>query len=83
MEWIIILAGVLVLSLGILDVFFTVLHYDGFGFLSSRLYNSIFNLVRFLIRSLPRRWQALGRSMAAPLMVPVTITVWISLVALG
>jgi hypothetical protein len=56
MEWIIILAGVLVLSLGILDVFFTVLHYDGFGFLSSRLYNSIFNLVRFLIRSLPRRW---------------------------
>ena len=83
MEWIIILAGVLVLSLGILDVFFTVLHYDGFGFLSSRLYNSIFNLVRFLTRSLPRRWQALGRSMAAPLMVPVTITVWISLVALG
>jgi hypothetical protein len=83
MEWIIILAGVLVLSLGILDVFFTVLHYDGFGFLSSRLYNSIFNLVRFLTRPLPRRWQALGRSMAAPLMVPVTITVWISLVALG
>jgi uncharacterized membrane protein YbaN (DUF454 family) len=67
MEWIIILAGVLVLSLGILDVFFTVLHYDGFGFLSSRLYNSIFNLVRFLTRPLPRRWQALGRSMAAPL----------------
>jgi hypothetical protein len=83
MEWMIILAGVLVLSLGILDVFFTVLHYDGFGFLSSRLYNSIFNLVRILTRPLPRRWQALGRSMAAPLMVPVTITVWISLVALG
>ena len=83
MEWLLVLAGVLLTLVGLLDLFFTVLHYDGFGFLSSRLYNSIFNLVRFLTRPLPRRWQALGRSTAAPLMVPVTITVWISLVALG
>ncbi len=83
MEWLLVLAGVLLTLVGLLDLFFTVLHYDGFGFLSSRLYNSIFNLVRFLTRPLPRRWQALGRSTAAPLMVPVTITVWISLVAFG
>ena len=83
MEWLIALAGVLVLLGGILDVFFTVLHYDGFGFLSSHLYNRLFNVVRSVTRPLPRRYRALGRSMAAPLMVPVTITFWITLVALG
>jgi hypothetical protein len=82
-EWLIALAGVLVLLGGVLDVFFTVLHYDGFGFLSGRLYNRLFNVVRFVTRPLPRRHRALGLSMAAPLMVPVTITVWITLVALG
>jgi hypothetical protein len=83
MEWLMILAGVFLIFVGLLDVFFTVLHYDGFGFLSSRLYRRIFGLVRFLTRPLPRRYRALGLSMAAPLMVPVTIAVWILLVTLG
>ncbi len=83
MDWILVPAGVALILVGILDVFFTVLHYDGFGFLSSRLYNKLFNAVRLVTRPLPRTYRALGLSMAAPLMVPVTITVWISLVALG
>jgi Ion channel len=83
MEWLMILAGVFLIFVGLLDVFFTVLHYDGFGFLSSRLYRRIFGLVRFLTRPLPRRYRALGLSMAAPLMVPVTIAAWILLVTLG
>ena len=78
-----ILVGVLLIFVGLLDVFFTVLHYDGFGFLSSRLYNRLFDVVRTLTRPLPRRYRAIGLSMAAPLMVPVTITVWIFLVSLG
>ncbi len=83
MDWLIILAGVLVIFVGLLDVFFTVLHYDGFGFISSRLYRSVFRVVCYATRPLPRRQRALGLSMAAPLMVPVTITAWISLVSLG
>ena len=83
MEWLIVPAGVFLVVVGLLDVFFTVLHYDGFGFLSSRLYNRLFDAVRFVTRPLPRKYRALGISMAAPLMVPVTITVWISLIALG
>jgi hypothetical protein len=83
MEWILVPAGVLLILVGLLDVFFTVLHYDGFGFLSSRLYDSLFKVMRSLTRPLPRRYRALGLSMAAPLMVPVTITVWVLLVALG
>lgn len=83
MEWHFALIGLVVILVGILDIFFTVLHYDGFGFLSSRLYSGIYGAFRLLTWPLPRTAQALGLSMAAPLMVPVTITVWISLVAGG
>ena len=77
------IAGIVLILLGVLDVFFTVLHYDGFGFLSSRLYNSLFNSVRFLTRPLPRKYRSLGLSMAAPLMVPATIAAWILLLSFG
>src|SRR5215204_3244449 len=83
MEWLSVIVGVLLILVGLVDLFFTVLHYDGFGFLSSRLYNSLFDVARFVTRPLPRTYRALGLSMAAPLMVPVTITVWIFLVSLG
>ncbi len=83
MDGLFILAGVLLILAGVLDVFFTVLHYDGYGFLSSRLYRGVFWAVRLITRPLPRTYRALGLSMAAPLMVPVTITVWISLIAFG
>src|SRR5215203_7374367 len=83
MEWLLVPAGVLLVLVGLLDVFFTVLHYDGFGFLSSRLYNGLFDAVCLATRPLPRTYRAVGLSMAAPLMVPATITVWIFLVSLG
>jgi hypothetical protein len=83
MEWLLVPAGVLLILAGLLDVFFTVLHYDGFGFLSSRLYNGLFDAVCLVTRPLPRTYRAVGLSMAAPLMVPATITVWIFLVSSG
>ncbi|MBA4115701.1 MAG: two pore domain potassium channel family protein [Rubrobacter sp.] len=83
MDWLLVPAGVLLILVGFLDVFFTVLHYDGFGFLSSRLYERLFGAVRLATRPLPRRHRAMGLSMAAPLMVPATITVWMFLVSLG
>jgi hypothetical protein len=83
MDWLLILAGVLLILAGILDVFFTVLHYDGFGVLSIRLYRRLFQAARLVTRPLSRRHRAFGLSIAAPLMVPVTITVWIFLISLG
>jgi hypothetical protein len=83
MDWLLLPAGVALILAGVLDVFFTVLHYDGFGFLSIRLYRRLFDVARLVTRPLPRKYRALGLSMAAPLMVPVTITVWIFLVSLG
>jgi hypothetical protein len=83
MDWLLIPVGVFLIFAGILDVFFTVLHYDGFGFLSSRLYRMLYGLMRLLTRPLPRRYRALGLSMAAPLMVPATIVAWILLLSWG
>lgn len=83
MEWAFAVIGILLILAGIADVFFTVLHYDGFGFLSRYLYDGLFNTVRFATRPLPRRYRALGLSTAAPLMVPVTITFWILLISTG
>lgn len=83
MDWLLLPAGAALILAGIMDVFFTVLHYDGFGVISIRLYRRLFDLARLLTRPLPRRFRAFGLSMAAPLMVPVTITVWIFLVSLG
>ena len=83
MDWLLLPAGVALILAGILDVFFTVLHYDGFGVISIRLYRRLFDVVRIVTRPLPRKYRAFGLSTAAPLMVPVTITVWIFLVSLG
>lgn len=83
MEWLLIPFGVALILAGLVDVFLTVLHYDGFGFISGRLYKRLFNVVRFVTRPLPKKHRALGLSLAAPLMVPVTICVWILLVSSG
>jgi uncharacterized membrane protein YbaN (DUF454 family) len=83
MDWLLVPVGVFSISVGIMDVFFTVLHYDGFGLLSRRLYHRLYSSVRLLTRPLPHRYRAPGLSTAAPLMVPVTIVVWIILVSWG
>ncbi len=83
MEWLLVPVGVALILTGVTDVFFTVLHYDGFGFLSSRLNNRLFRVVRFATRPLPRGYRDLGLSLAAPAMIPVTIVVWILLISLG
>src|SRR5215213_10388329 len=83
MEWLLLAIGVLLILAGIVDVFLTVLHPDSFGFLSSRLYGGLFYSVRLLARRMPQRFRALVLSMAAPMMIPVVIIVWMILVLTG
>lgn len=83
MEWLLVPAGVALILVGLTDVFLTVLHYDGFGFISRRLYKRLFNAVWLITRPLSKRRRSFGLSLAAPLMVPVTISVWILLVSSG
>ena len=50
MEVLLLAVGISLILTGIVNVFFTVLHPDGFGFLSSRLYSGLFVSIRFLTR---------------------------------
>jgi hypothetical protein len=82
-SWLLILIGIALILLGLLEAFFSVLHYDGFGLLTRYLYSGTFGLVRVLTHPLPKKIRAFGISLAAPLMVPGSIVFWILLVGLG
>ena len=58
MSWILFFLGVGLVVVGILDVFFTVLHYDDFGFLSNRLHRGIWSSMRYLTAPMPPTFEA-------------------------
>ncbi len=75
--------GVALVLIGLLDVFFAVLNYDGFSFLSSRLYRATWSTVRTVTRPLPTRVRHFGLSLGAPLMIPATMLLWMFIEILG
>ena len=83
MNWIWILTGALIVAVGLVDVFLTVLNYDGFGFLSSRLYRLTWTLTRLVTTLLPKRLRDTNRALGAPLMIPATLVPWMTLQILG
>ena len=83
MSWIWVLTGIVIVTIGLVDVFLTVLNYDGFGFLSSRLYRITWTLTRLATRPLPERLRSGGRSLGAPLMIPATLALWMVLQIVG
>ena len=64
MDAILIFGGVVLITIGLLDVFFTVLHYDGVSFLSNPLHRRVWSVVRRSTAPLPRGmrnfWLSLG-----------------------
>lgn len=83
MSWLWITLGTILVVVGLLDVFFTVLNYDGFGFLSSRLYRLMWNLVRVTTTPFPSWVRDFARSTGGPLMIPATLLLWMGLEILG
>ena len=83
MSWLFLVLGVALVLIGLLDVFFAVLNYDGFSFLSSRLYRATWSTVRTVTRPLPTRVRHFGLSLGAPLMIPATMLLWMFIEILG
>lgn len=83
MSWLFLVCAAVLVLVGLMDVFFAVLNYDGFSFLSSRLYRATWSLVRGAPRPLPTRLRHFGLSIGAPLMIPATMALWLSLEILG
>lgn len=83
MSWILFFFGVGLVVVGILDVFFTVLHYDDLGILSNRLHRGIWSITRYLTAPMPPNLRNFGLSLGGPLMIPATIGLWMGLVMVG
>ncbi len=78
-----IFVGTLLILVGLLDMFFTVLLYEDFGFLSMRLYRLVWKTVRWATAPLPKNFRTFGLSLGAPLMVPATVAMWVGIEILG
>lgn len=77
------MAGTGLIALGFADLFFAVLHYDGPDFVTPKLYRGIWKLVRAASRPLPPRARSFAYSLAGPVMIPATLTMWLGLEILG
>jgi hypothetical protein len=75
--------GVGLIALGLVDVFLTVLHYDGSSLLHRPLSRGTWWAVRTVTAPLPGSARAYLRCLGAPLMIPVALAVWISLEVVG
>lgn len=75
--------GGLLIVVGLLDMFLTVLVYEDFGYLSIKLYRLIWKIVRWATAPLPKNLRTFGLSLGAPLMVPATIFLWVGIEILG
>ena len=69
--------GVLVLGIGLLDVFLTALNYDESGFLATRLCALQWCVFRGLTRRLPQRWRPVALRQVMGLSLVLNMTVWL------
>ena len=81
-SWSATLAGVILLLVTLWDVLLAVLHIDDTGFLGARIQGGIWRASVAAARRSPRLRGSL-LALAGPLMIVVTLTVWIALFILG
>jgi hypothetical protein len=75
--------GAAVIAFGIYDLFLTVLHYEDPGLVTLRTYSAAWKGARWATKPLPRRARAFTRSMVAPALVVVQISLWLGLQVVG
>jgi hypothetical protein len=75
--------GIVVLGLGLVDVFLTALNYDESGFLATRLCALQWRCVRSIIRRLPRWWRPAALRQVTGLNIMLSMTIWLGTVVVG
>ncbi|HVL51579.1 MAG TPA: potassium channel family protein [Actinomycetota bacterium] len=78
-----IIAGVILIVAGTVDLFMTVLYYDAAGRLSLRMYRWVWAICRRLAFKVPHRHSAFILSLGVPLMVLSSLLSWIALQVFG
>src|SRR5580698_8281073 len=75
--------GIVVLGLGLADVFLTALNYDESGFLATRLCRLQWCCIRIIARRLPRRWRLAVLRQVIGLCVVSSVIIWLATVTIG
>ena len=75
--------GIIVLGLGLVDVFLTALNYDESGFIAVRLCGLQWRCLRGITRRLPRRWRPLALRQVTGLNIMLAMTFWLGSVIAG
>lgn len=83
MEIVWIVAGIALILVTTADVFMTVLYYDDVGFLSRRLYRGLWSVIRTAFKRAPERRRQNGLALGVPLMIVLTLVMWLGLIVLG
>ena len=75
--------GIVVLGLGLVDVFLTVLNYDESGFIATPLCALQWRCLPSVTRRLPPRWRPVALRQVTGLNIVLSMTIWIGLVTAG
>ena len=75
--------GTVVLVVGLLDVFLTVLNYDESGFLATRLCVLQWRCFRRVTRRLSRRWRPFALRQVTGLQIMLSVMTWLGCVIIG
>ncbi|MGH7097043.1 MAG: FUSC family protein [Stellaceae bacterium] len=75
--------GIVVLGLGLLDLFLTALNYDEAGFLATRLCVLQWRCLRSITRRLSRRWRPIALRQITGLQIVLSVTIWLGFVVIG
>ncbi|MFG2409865.1 FUSC family protein [Streptomyces brevispora] len=75
--------GIVVLGVGLVDLFLTSLNYDEAGFLATPLCALQWRVMRRATRRMPRRWRPVALRQAIGLQIAVSLLTWLVCVVLG
>ncbi|HEU5019815.1 MAG TPA: FUSC family protein [Pseudolabrys sp.] len=75
--------GIIILGLGLLDLFLTALNYDEAGFLATPLCSLLWRGVRLVTRRLSRRWRPIALRQITGLQIVLSVTTWLGCVVVG
>jgi hypothetical protein len=83
MSWFWVILGIVLIGVGLLDLFLSALDYDESGFLTVRLQAMQWRALRSVVRWLPGPWRAFMYAQVIGLQIILSLVVWVVLVIVG
>jgi hypothetical protein len=83
MRWFWVVLGIVLILLGLLDLFLTALDYDESGFLTFRLRDLQWHALRGIIRHLPEPWRSFYHAQIVGLQILLSMVVWFVILIVG